>query len=85
VRPHHARTYAETQAARVKLVAWVDAHGLVCPGLEAWEHEPHPVAHISELSEHHLIPWAQGGRHGPTMVLCLAFNMEIGDRIAPQK
>ena len=71
-----ARTWQERQHSLELRRAWVEQHGLVCPGLAG--RAPHAVQRFEDLTEHHLVPFSQGGRGGPTMVACRPCNTAQG-------
>ena len=62
-------TWTEQQRRARTVRAWVQTHGLWCPG---WRRDPHPS---SDLTADHVTPVAAGGREdGELAVLCRPCN-----------
>jgi len=56
-------TAAERKRRVDTVTAWIEQHGLVCPG---YRKPPHPVASRRELDADHVVPVSVGGEHGPS-------------------
>jgi hypothetical protein len=67
-RRRERRTSAEIKRARATVRAWIETHGMLCPGVPSLDRPPHPAR---ELSADHLQEVSAGGsEHGPLGVLC---------------
>ncbi len=72
------QTYAERITMQLLRAAWVQDHGLVCPG---WHRAQHTVNNIRDLTGDHILPQNHGGRYGALRVLCLSCNSTRQDRL----